>query len=82
MSEGTNAALLHLYSVFVCKDFCVCLLPLDIDLMVPRKTPLKSALWYGGSTQHRIVDVCFKSEKIKIKVFICNRGEFFFFFVC
>lgn len=45
----------------------VCLLPLDIDLMVPRKTPLKSALWY--------VDICFKSEKIKIKVFICDRGE-------
>lgn len=48
----------------------VCLLPLDIDLMVPRKTPLKSALWY--------VDICFKSEKIKIKVFICDRGENFF----
>lgn len=71
VSEGTDAALLHSYSVFVCNDFCVCLLPLDIDLMVPRKTPLKSALWY--------VDVCFKSEKIKIKVFICNRGENFFF---
>lgn len=50
----------------------VCLLPLDIDLMVPRKTPLKSALWY--------VDICFKSEKIKIKVFICDRGENFFLY--